>query len=218
MYLCIDTATIEAGITLIDDNRSIGYLPLEASYASDRILRNIDELLKKASIKLEDLKGILVLKGPGSFTGLRVGIAVANQFAHQLKLPIVALRIEEWYSHRTDEEDFLYLQSLNRDELYVRGFGRWKGVASAPIVSVHESRPDALKNGNPKYLGQLNDFHKHEKLPMNFHELIKLKSVEDTWLNVVRSIDWKPKKTYDLIEPYYGKEPTITKSKRKLSL
>ena len=52
------------------------------------ILPMIDEILKKHSLKPEDLSKIEINTGPGSFTGLRVGIAIANALSFVLKIPI----------------------------------------------------------------------------------------------------------------------------------
>jgi len=55
---------------------------------AQKILPTIDELLSKCNTKLEELTGIEVTTGPGSFTGLRVGIAVANSLSYTLKIPV----------------------------------------------------------------------------------------------------------------------------------
>ncbi len=52
------------------------------------VLPMIDSLLKKYSIDLKEIDGILVNTGPGSFTGLRVGISIANALGFFLKIPI----------------------------------------------------------------------------------------------------------------------------------
>ena len=51
-------------------------------------------LLRK--LKLSDLEGIVVYKGPGSFTGLRIGMSMANALAYSLKIPIVAKSGKNW--------------------------------------------------------------------------------------------------------------------------
>lgn len=48
----------------------------------------IDELLRKHKLGLKDLSEIKVNPGPGSFTGLRVGISIANALGYQLKIPV----------------------------------------------------------------------------------------------------------------------------------
>ncbi len=52
------------------------------------ILPMIDKILKKHSLKPEDLSEIQVNVGPGSFTGLRVGLAIANALSFVLKVPV----------------------------------------------------------------------------------------------------------------------------------
>lgn len=52
------------------------------------ILPMIDEILKKHSLKPEDLSGIQINPGPGSFTGLRIGLAIANAMSFVLKIPV----------------------------------------------------------------------------------------------------------------------------------
>jgi len=48
----------------------------------------IDKFLKENNVNLQDLKAITVFRGPGSFTGLRVGISIANTLAFVLEIPI----------------------------------------------------------------------------------------------------------------------------------
>lgn len=62
---------------------------------SEELLQRIDDLLKKNQVAKADLSGILVNRGPGSFTGLRVGITTANFLAYSLNVPVVELKKEE---------------------------------------------------------------------------------------------------------------------------
>ena len=57
------------------------------------ILPMIDEVLKKHSLKPEDLSEIEINTGPGSFTGLRVGLAIANALSLSLKIPVNGKKI-----------------------------------------------------------------------------------------------------------------------------
>ena len=56
---------------------------------SQELLPNIDNLLKTNKIKPEQLKWVAVNLGPGSFTGLRVGISTANAFGYGLQIPVI---------------------------------------------------------------------------------------------------------------------------------
>lgn len=57
-------------------------------HKAQAVLPMINDLLKKDSLELADINEIEVNTGPGSFTGLRVGIAVANALAFALKIPV----------------------------------------------------------------------------------------------------------------------------------
>ena len=59
------------------------------------ILPMIDEILKKHKVKLEDISEIKVNTGPGSFTGLRVGLAIANALSFVLKIPVNGKKVGE---------------------------------------------------------------------------------------------------------------------------
>ena len=202
MFLCIDTISSTAGITLASSD-SATHLPLDPQNSSEGIIDTIDKALKKASTTLADLQGIFVINGPGSFTGLRVGLSVANQFAHQLKLPIVALRTDQWWLLRTDEPTSTYLQSMNRAEVYVSQ-GE-KGI----IKEIETLAPCT-------WLGELSPTHR-DQLNSEFRELPDLFPIEKTWQKAVQkhANPAAAHRTYDLVEPFYGKEPNITKSKKE---
>ncbi len=57
-------------------------------HRSQQLLAEIDQVLKKSRVSLKQIKEIKVNLGPGSFTGLRVGISVANALGWALKIPI----------------------------------------------------------------------------------------------------------------------------------
>ena len=85
MKLYIDTTQNTKSIVRVGDVEII------KTYDSPRgqdVLQHIEEALKKAHVKKENLKEIEVNPGPGAFTSTRVGVAVANAFAFSLKIPV----------------------------------------------------------------------------------------------------------------------------------
>ena len=59
---------------------------------SQDLLMEIEKLLKKERKKLQNIEAIAVLQGPGSFTGLRVGISVANTLGWSLDIPVMGIK------------------------------------------------------------------------------------------------------------------------------
>ncbi len=56
----------------------------------------IDKLLAESSKSLNDVEGIVIYEGPGSFTGLRIGMSVANALHFSLNVPIIACGGKDW--------------------------------------------------------------------------------------------------------------------------
>ncbi len=214
MFLCIDTATQEAGITLLNEEKVVGYLKLEKNQYADKIIEHIDSLIQKAGIELKDLKAVLAVVGPGSFTGLRVGISVANQFSHQLNIPLFGLTTDQFYKFRVHEESFLYIQSMNKDEAYIKGFGNYGKIITETLQPI--SKIGELKD--IPWVGEVTDTHKEQI--QELQELLEIHEIEEAWKHVIAEIkdELKDPKKYDLLEPYYGKGPNITLSKRQHAL
>ena len=70
---------------------------------SAELLLQVEGLLAGQSVNLADLSGIIVFRGPGSFTSLRIGITAANTLAYALKLPIVGVNGDDWLTVGLDE-------------------------------------------------------------------------------------------------------------------
>lgn len=65
---------------------------------SDGLLQFLQQCLKEFGAKWADLSGLVVFRGPGSYTSLRIGLTVANTMASSLQIPIVGVDGEQWQS------------------------------------------------------------------------------------------------------------------------
>jgi tRNA threonylcarbamoyladenosine biosynthesis protein TsaB len=82
IVLGINTSTLEGSVALVDEKRIIGEHLLGGSRShSERLIPAIDSLLQESDLDLSSLSGIAVAIGPGSFTGLRIGLATAKGLA-----------------------------------------------------------------------------------------------------------------------------------------
>jgi tRNA threonylcarbamoyladenosine biosynthesis protein TsaB len=97
IYLCVRTDKPEAELYLFKDNQEIERRIWTAHRElSTTIHKEIDKILDSAGIKAGALDGIIIYKGPGSFTGLRIGFSVANAFISIIKKPIIATAGDDW--------------------------------------------------------------------------------------------------------------------------
>jgi tRNA threonylcarbamoyladenosine biosynthesis protein TsaB len=97
LILTIRTDKPEAELGLFDGDTKLAYTLWSAHRElAETIQLKIEELLAQHGKHLSDVQGIVAYQGPGSFTGLRIGLTVANALAYSLKVPIVATGGEKW--------------------------------------------------------------------------------------------------------------------------
>lgn len=87
---------------------------------SDTILLKIQDILKQQNLSYSDLRGIGVYAGPGSFTGLRIGVTIANTMAYALDIPVVGTKGETWIDEALmrltkEENDIIVKPFYGRD-------------------------------------------------------------------------------------------------------
>lgn len=95
--LTIRTDNPQAEIGLYENDKQVVYETWQAHrQLAETIHLQIAKLLQSIDLELQDIKGIVVFQGPGSFTGLRIGLSVANALAYGLGIPIVATTGATW--------------------------------------------------------------------------------------------------------------------------
>lgn len=94
--LAFDTATSNCSIAItrgdLHEGKVVGALSFDSGVThSKRLLGAIDWLLQTTEMNIDDLSALAVGTGPGSFTGLRIGMAIAKGFAHGKGLPLIGI-------------------------------------------------------------------------------------------------------------------------------
>ena len=89
MILLIDSSTEKLRLWLKNDDFEVDFEKTLGREMAKNILAEIKEFLAENGANWQNLRGICVFAGPGSFTGLRIGVTVANTLADSLKIPIV---------------------------------------------------------------------------------------------------------------------------------
>ncbi|MBE7030833.1 MAG: tRNA (adenosine(37)-N6)-threonylcarbamoyltransferase complex dimerization subunit type 1 TsaB [Ruminococcaceae bacterium] len=92
ILLAVDTSSPNAGVALLNEQKLLGeFTVCNGNTHSQYILPMVDELLQKCGIALKDVDVFAVAAGPGSFTGLRIGIATVKTFAQVCNKPVVGV-------------------------------------------------------------------------------------------------------------------------------
>ncbi len=92
MIVSIETATEVCGVALVHKQSCIAQKSVaQKNIHSERLMVLVDEVLREAGVALSALDGIAVSIGPGSFTGLRIGLSVAKGLAYARSLPLAAV-------------------------------------------------------------------------------------------------------------------------------
>jgi tRNA threonylcarbamoyladenosine biosynthesis protein TsaB len=114
-----DKPEAEVGIYSMGGERLGYHTWLAHRQLSSTLLSVIRDELQKQGAAFEDIGSVLVFRGPGSFTGLRIGITVANTLAHGLTVPIVGIADEhEWL-----ERGLAKLRDGANDQLVLPEYG-----------------------------------------------------------------------------------------------
>lgn len=97
LILTLRTDNPQAELGWYEDGDQKAYLTWEAHrQLAETLHGKINELLTSQHHQLDAINGIVVFKGPGSFTGLRIGLTVANALAVSLRVAIVATQGPRW--------------------------------------------------------------------------------------------------------------------------
>ena len=99
LIITIRTDKPEAELGLYEDSKKVTSLSWAAHRElSDTIHLKLAELLKNANKDWPDIEGLVCYQGPGSFTGLRIGLTVANTLAYSYGAKIVGETGNDWQS------------------------------------------------------------------------------------------------------------------------
>ncbi|MDG4658326.1 tRNA (adenosine(37)-N6)-threonylcarbamoyltransferase complex dimerization subunit type 1 TsaB [Ectobacillus antri] len=87
--LAIDTSNYTLGVSLLDGEAVVGeYITNIKKNHAVRLMPSIEMLLQQCDVKAKDLNKIVVAQGPGSYTGVRIGVTTAKTLAWSLQIPL----------------------------------------------------------------------------------------------------------------------------------
>lgn len=97
LILALRTDKPEAELGVYEADKQLAHETWQAHRElAETMHHKLEQILNKLSISINSLEGIVVYEGPGSFTGLRIGITVANTLSYALAIPIVGSTGNDW--------------------------------------------------------------------------------------------------------------------------
>lgn len=121
--LFIDTATSFLRVALVSDDKLVYFYNNDEGHdMSSMIMPVLDMAFKEAGFKPSDLDKIMAVNGPGSFTGIRVGLTVAKTMAWALKIPVISISSLEVISSGFGSDYNTSLINARRGYAYVGSY------------------------------------------------------------------------------------------------
>ena len=118
--LLIDTCGETAGVALCEGLRVLASQDLTRGSTSSEIVSAVRRLLEQVGWRLAELSGVGVVNGPGSFTGMRTGLATAKGLCEAAGLPLAAVSRLEVLAEAASLREGIVALDAGRGELYVR--------------------------------------------------------------------------------------------------
>ena len=141
--LHLDTTTKQCSVAISFQDRILAKKELltETYSHSEKLHSFIEEVLKLSGLKINQLNAIAISKGPGSFTGLRIGVASAKGFCFALDIPLIALNTLETMvqPHTIGKDEYIIpMLDARRMEVYTAVFDankNWIYQTTAMVLS-----------------------------------------------------------------------------------
>jgi len=146
VLLTLDTSTQAGSVAVSRGETLLGEILLNVkSTHTDRLLLTIRQLLADTGLRLEELDALAVVLGPGSFTGLRVGVATVKGLAMAAGKPVVGVSTLQTLAMQApfSSHPLCVLLDARKKEVYA-GLYHWEGGRPVPVRPEVVSEPEEL--------------------------------------------------------------------------
>jgi len=224
IILGIETSTQICSTALVANNTLLAEYRLNIKNAhAGKLVGAIEKILQDADVKLQELSGIAVSIGPGSFTGLRIGLSVAKGLAMPDSIPLVAVPTLAALASQAPLADGVVcpLVRSRAKEFYAALYQRTQFV-DEQIKDVHVLQTEALQSFIPEIALLIGDIHALQKQDFDLSDFQTapeqyslLSGYTIARLGAVRLSQGRTE-NLDLLEPLYHQDFVAGKPKKSI--
>jgi tRNA threonylcarbamoyl adenosine modification protein YeaZ len=131
--LFLDFASNKGSMACVNDDEVLSVLSLEPRTTDAKMMEYLLRAMHHAGWSHREIHRIACTTGPGGFMSLRVGVSIANALGWSLELPLAGLHLSDLYGVRM-RGNGVWLHSTRREQLFIRGFGTYRTLWSAPTL------------------------------------------------------------------------------------
>ena len=114
IFLALESATSHPSVAIFENQKLLGFLECDSSRSlTPQIIPTIHQLLASVSLTVSDLQGLAISIGPGTFTGLRVGLATMTAFRFALGIPLVGVSTLEGLAWNLPQSELPILSTVS---------------------------------------------------------------------------------------------------------
>lgn len=150
LILCLETATTNCSVALAKEDGIVAFREennLKFSH-SEKLHLFIEEVLQEAGIDKSELNAIAISKGPGSYTGLRIGVSAAKGLCFALDIPLLAVATLKLLAQQVEEKNVFIVPMLDARRMEV-----YSAVFDSENTQVRETKAEILdENSFAEYL------------------------------------------------------------------
>lgn len=148
--LALDTSGPVAGVAILEDGR-IRYegMAVNKMTHSESIMPMVEEALTRTNLTMENLTHLAVTVGPGSFTGVRIGVTAVKAMAHAMNVPCIAVdALEATATGLESNEIICPIQDARVQQVYGAAFKDGERLMDDCVMKLDEFLPEIMKLGD----------------------------------------------------------------------
>lgn len=231
--LAIDTSSLVATVAVMNEEKLLGEYTINSPMThSQKLMPIIEQLLSTLDLSMEDIDLIAVSRGPGSFTGVRIGIATVKGLAHARNIPIIGVSSLEGlaYNITYGEELICPIMDARRNQVYT-GVYKWVDyeleeiVKEAPLgidelmdeLRKREEKVIFLGDGLSRYKEEIiNNLGDKALFAPGFVNMQRASSIAQLALDKIAREDLEPESYHSIIPVYLRKSEAERQYEEKM--